>query len=36
MTVWELLETDVSSQNPYIPAYEVGTSSRYNRGFFLL
>lgn len=34
MTVWELLEIEVSSQNPYIPAYEVETSSRYNQVFF--
>lgn len=36
MTVWELLEIEVSSQNPYIPAYEVETSSRYNQVFFFL
>lgn len=34
MTVWELLEIEVSSQNPYIPAYEVETSSSYNQVFF--
>lgn len=29
--VWGILEVDVSSQSPYIPAHQVGISSRYNQ-----